>query len=108
MKAEEIISMDSKTARKVLNYQGPVFLNVEKNVMVNMGLYLLEGRERYCKKCKKITSQEWVRNHTFKYWRCSECLEKQLKEEGIFMPPVTNFRLIGIHNKISKWNTKNK
>lgn len=74
MKAEEIIAMDTKNNQKVLS-------KWEEN-----SPYLLEVRTRYCKKCKKQTSQEWVRNTHFEYWRCAECLEKQLKEKGIFTP----------------------
>ena len=103
MKAEEIIAIDMKTTQKILNYNGPIFLSLEKNILANMGNYLLEVRVLYCKKCKKKTSQEWVRDHTFKYWRCSECLAKQLKENGIFYPLNPSFRLAGVHKQVSKF-----
>ena len=84
MKAEEIIAMDTKTIREVLNYHGVVFSRMLPKIKDEHGNYLTEVRVRHCPKCQKETKQEWVRNNDFHYWRCSECLEKHLKENGIY------------------------
>ena len=76
MKAEDIIAIDTKTPQKVLNYNGPVLQET----------FLLEVKEKYCRKCRKKTKHEWVRNHHFHYWRCPVCLEKHLKSIGTFTP----------------------
>jgi len=93
MNAEEIISMDSKTARKVLNYQGPVFLRMPK-----LGTYLFEVREKHCRKCGVKTRHEWVRDMDFNYWRCEECLIREIKETGIYLPPQVRNPILYLKN----------
>ena len=77
-----IIDKISKDVEKALNYDGPVFLRTyPKNP------FPLETKNQYCKVCKKITKQEWVRNMDTEYWRCADCLDRQIKEKGIYIPP---------------------
>lgn len=76
------IDLISKDVEKTLNYDGPVFLRANPP-----NPFLLEVKNQYCKVCKKTTKQEWVRNVDTEYWRCAICLEKQIKEKGIYIPP---------------------
>lgn len=70
----------------VLNYQGPLFLRCEN--MVNKDKEeLFRREERFCSICGAVTNHERVRNLWVYYWRCQNCLDRQLKEKGFFTPP---------------------
>lgn len=90
MKAEEIIATDTKNNQKVLP-------RLEEN-----SPYLLEVKEKYCRKCARKTSHEWVRNHHFHYWRCPECLERHLETIGTFTP-TGFFKKTTKNLEVSKW-----
>jgi len=47
---------------------------------------LLEQQQKQCVVCHKETKHVWVRNMTFEYWRCEECLIEQLHRQGFFSP----------------------
>ena len=54
---------------------------------------MTDRKEIFCKKCKKKTIHEHVRDLATYYWRCEICVNKALKHTlGIFIPPYINSR----------------
>ena len=85
-----------------LKYEGPVFLNIGK---YNEGAFMFEVKSRNCRKCKKVTKHEWVRDLDICYWRCEECLENMMKTEGLYVPPhVENPIKYGL--RVGRWGAK--
>ncbi len=70
----------------VLKYQGPLFLR-SSNMISKDEDQLFRREERFCSVCGAETFHERVRNLWTYYWRCQNCLDRQLKEKGFFSPP---------------------
>ena len=70
----------------VLKYQGPLFLRCE-NMVDKDKEQLFRREERFCSVCGVETNHERVRNLWSYYWRCENCLDRQLREKGFFTPP---------------------
>lgn len=54
---------------------------------------------RYCPKCRKRTTHQKVRDFNREYYRCDDCLVREIKKTGIYVPPfkkkwVRNNRLL--------------
>ena len=77
----------------VLKYQGPLFLR-SQNLTNKDEDQLFRKESRFCPICGTETFHERVRDLYIYYWRCQNCLDRQLRESGFYTPP---------HRKNSRW-----
>ena len=80
----------------VLKYQGPVFSRWE-NMENKDDSELFRRDDRYCERCEATTRHERVRNLWTYYWRCENCLDRDLREKGYFIPPYQRTNRMGNH-----------
>lgn len=85
-----------------INYQGSTFMR-KKPEPPKDNLPLLTPDVRYCKRCRKDTRHEKVRDHTTIYWRCSVCVVDKTKKEGIYLPPhLSRHSISSLKERIKK------
>ncbi len=64
----------------------------------------MPNNEKFCDECQKPTRHDYCKDLTQWYWRCQDCLKREVKHIGVFTPPHTrigtgNRRTRGIHAK---------